>query len=322
MAQGFINDRTTDYPSLKSRLLAGMDPRSADHFDVLNRHLRPGLVTPGQLVIIPEAYSATCSVEEAWMMRRAEDVRRGLAADPSAGAAVINNYDLLQSFLAFGSIGIGSATSAWGLHLDEVGHTLEEIERLHQRLKSGAVDREEFVRQRQRLFKRLDTQLQGAARFGTGLRGNQGLKKVLGVSTKSYLHKGEIAGYAQRIRSIAQTSKWLGKGTYVGLALDVGVTALEIKEACVEGREGQCRRAKYIETGKLLGGAAGAAGVGAIGAKIGRRACSIVMGIALKGRSELFCGIIGGAVGGYAGGTAGGLGAELTGDLIYQPEGT
>jgi hypothetical protein len=31
-------------------------------------------------------------------------------------------------------------------------------------------------------------------------------------------------------------SKWLGKGTYVGLAMDVGAAGLEIKEACVVGR--------------------------------------------------------------------------------------
>lgn len=79
------------------------------------------------------------------------------------------------------------------------------------------------------------------------------MKKVLGISTKSYLHKGEIAGYAKRIRETAQTSKWLGRGTYVGLALDVGVAGLEIKEACVTGREAQCRRAKYVETGPFMG---------------------------------------------------------------------
>ena len=260
MAQSYINDRTTDYHSLKSRLMGSAPTRQrSEHFDVLNRHLRPGLVTPGQLVIIPDPHSVSCSGEEAWLMRHAEVVRRNLDMNSSTGKALIGNYDLLQSFMAYSSIGIGSATAAWARHLNDVAQTLEEIEQLHQRLKDGALDRDAFIQQRQTLFRRLDLQLQGAARFGTGLQGHESLKKVLGISTKSYLHKGEIAGYAQRIRETAQMSKWLGKGTYLGVALDVGVAGLEIKEACVTGREAQCRRAKYVETGRLVGAVSGAA---------------------------------------------------------------
>lgn len=282
MAQGYINERTTDYHGLKSRLMGhGISQQRSDYFDLLNRHLRRGLVAPGQLVIVPDAYSVTCSREEAWLVRHAEAIRRDL--DNSAGTQVINDYDLLQSLLGYTSLGVGSATSAWARHLDEVAHTLEQIEHLHQRLRAGGLEREVFFRQRKVLLDLLDTQLQGAARLGTGLRGNQALKKVLGISTKSYLHKGEIAGYAERIREIAQTSKWLGKGTYVGLALDVGVAGLEIKEACVEGREAQCRRAKYVDTGKLVTSVGGALGGGYLGARLARDACRIFWAWWLKG---------------------------------------
>lgn len=330
MAQSFINDRAMDYPSLKSRLMGGglSRPRS-DHFDVLNRHLRPGLVAPGQLVIIPDSHSLNCSVEEAWLMHHAEEVRRHLALNAATGTALLGNYDLLQSLMANGSIGVGSATSAWARHLNEVAQTLEEIERLHQRLKDGGLDRAAFIQQRQAVFRRLEGQLQGVARMGTGLQGNASLKKVLGISTRSYLHKGEIAGYAQRIREMAQMSKWLGNGTYVGLALDVGVVGLEIKEACVTGREAQCRRAKYVETGRLVGGVIGAGAVGALGANLTRRACSVFLGIATRGGGALSCAIVGGAAGGYAGGNLGGAAGDLLGgklievegDLIFQPEG-
>jgi hypothetical protein len=262
-------------------------------------------------------------------MRHAEEVRRHLELNAAAGTAMIANYDLLQSFMANASIGVGSATSAWARHLDEVAQTLEETARLHQRLKDGGLDRAAFVQHRQALFRRLEVQLQGAARFGTGLQGNESLKKVLGLSTKSYLHKGEIAGYAMRMREIAQMSKWLGKGTYVGLALDVGVAGLEIKEACVEGREAQCRRAKYVETGRLAGGVSGAALLGRLGAGAARRACTMFLGIRMKGKGELACGIIGGSAGGYVGGDGvGSAGAflggeimEVDGDLIFLPEG-
>lgn len=329
MAQSYINDRTTDYHSLKSRLMGSAPTRQrSEHFDVLNRHLRPGLVTPGQLVIIPDPHSVSCSSEEAWLMRHAEVVRRNLDMNSSTGKALIGNYDLLQSFMAYSSIGIGSATAAWARHLNDVAQTLEEIEQLHQRLKDGALDRDAFIQQRQTLFRRLDLQLQGAARFGTGLQGHESLKKVLGISTKSYLHKGEIAGYAQRIRETAQMSKWLGKGTYLGVALDVGVAGLEIKEACVTGREAQCRRAKYVETGRLVGAVSGAAVGGKYGAAFARRACDMVLGVSLKGNARLACAIIGGAGAGYVGGSevgdfggfVGGKIMEIDGVFIFQPE--
>lgn len=234
---------------------------------------------------------------------------------------MINNYDLLQSLLGYSSIGIGSAASAWGRHLDEVKHTLEEIERLHQQLKSGALNKDVFIQQRQMLFRRLDAQLQGAARLGTSLQTNKSLKKVLGISTKSYLHKSEIVGYTQRIRSIAETSKFLGKGTYVGMALDVGVTGLEIKEACMQGREAQCSRARYVQGGKLVGGVAGAAWGGKAGAEVGRYACKLILGIFTRGKGELACGIVGGATGGYVGGNELGAFGEEVGDLLYESVG-
>lgn len=157
--------------------------------------------------------------------------------------------------------------------------------------------------------------------MGTSLQTNKSLKKVLGISTKSYLHKSEIVGYTQRIRSIAETSKFLGKGTYVGLALDVGVAGLEIKEACMRGREAQCSRAKYVQGGKLVGGVAGAAAGGVVGAEAGRRACQIVLGMALKGKGKLVCAIVGGATGGYVGESDGGIVGENVGDVLYELDG-
>ena len=329
MAYGYINQQAAPYPFLKSRLWRGGLLQGRDHFDVLNRHLSHGLVRPGELVIVPEASSVNCSIEEAWLMRHAEEITHQLDQVAPLDRAGNKNYDLAQSILAYGSIGIGSATSAWSRHLQAVAQTLMEIEQLHRQLKDGGLDKESFIRQRQRMFGVLDMQLQGAARFGSGLRGNQPLKGALGISTKSYLHQGEIVGYAQRVQTITQMSKWLKQGTYLGLALDVGVAGLEMKEACVVGREAQCNRAKYVETGRLVGGVAGAAGAGVIGAELTRRACHIFLGVATRGSGALTCGIIGGATAGYIGGKKGGDGGaflggkivEHNGDLIFQPEG-
>ncbi|XKU43840.1 hypothetical protein BG51_16395 [Pseudomonas [fluorescens] ATCC 17400] len=321
MAQAYINDRTIDFHSLKSSLLKGSHHPLSAQFDVLNLHLRHGLVTPGQMVIIPDDYGMACTFNDAWLMRHAEQIRRGLEQDAALGTAVVCQYDLLQSLLGYSSLGVGSATSAWGRHLDEVRHTLEEVERLHRQLKDGVLDRNNFVRHRQVLFNKLEVQLQGAARFGTSLQSHQSLKKVLGISTKSYLHKSEIVGYTQRIKSIAQTSKFLGNGTYVGLALDVGGAGLEIKEACMKDRGELCSRARYVEGGRLVGGVLGAAAGGSIGASLARSTCNIVLGVVTKGQGRLACGVVGGAAGGFGGGTAGGIFGEEVGDLLYKPAG-
>ena len=87
------------------------------------------------------------------------------------------------------------------------------------------------------------------------------------------------------------------------------------------GRGAMCRRAKYVEGGKLVGGVGGAMGGGVLGAKVARGLCKLVLGIATKGQGELACGIIGGAAGGYTGGTVGGALGEMAGDLFYEGEG-
>ncbi|AZE84712.1 hypothetical protein C4J98_3306 [Pseudomonas orientalis] len=331
MAYGYINQQAIPYAFLKSKLWHAGLLQGPDHFDVLNQHLSQGLVRPGELVIVPETSSVHCTIEEAWLMRHAEEISRQLDQDRPIGRAGNTNYDLAQSILGYGSIGIGSATSAWSRHLKEVANTLEEIEQLHRQLKDGGLDRETFIRRRQRMFGVLDSQLQGAARFGSGLRGNQPLKGALGISTQSYLHQGEIAGYAQRVRTITQMSKWLKQGTYLGLALDVGVAGLEVREACVVGREAQCRRAKYVETGRLVAGVTGAAWGGYAGAGLARRACHVFLGISMKSGGQVMCGVIGGGSAGYAGGVVLGeqgafLGGKIIavdgGDLMFQPEGT
>lgn len=66
MAQGYINERTTDYLSLKSRLLTGSSRQRCDQCDALNLHLRQApLVTPGQMVIIPDDYGVACTADDA-----------------------------------------------------------------------------------------------------------------------------------------------------------------------------------------------------------------------------------------------------------------
>ena len=231
----FINERPQPYPLLKLGL--SLNPHIQTKFDSLNQHIRNVAVLPGQLVIIPDARTASCTTEEAQLMRSAQNIKQALFAHSATDQFLIKNYDQLQAIMAHASLGIGSASSAWSKHLAQVEATLKEVDELHrQYLRKGTASaRNDFLVKRRALFARLDTQLSGMARFGTGLKSESSIKKMLGISTKSYWHHGEIRKYEETVKRVAKASQLLKKGTYIGIALDVGAAALEITEACSTG---------------------------------------------------------------------------------------
>ncbi|KQM46946.1 SSU ribosomal protein S2p (SAe) [Pseudomonas sp. Leaf15] len=314
----FINEHPQPYLLLKLSL--ALDPHTHTKFDTLNQHIRNTVVLPGQLVIIGDSRTAACTAEEAQLMRSAQNIKLALLAHSATDQFLIKNYDQLQAILTYSSLGIGSASSAWSKHLAQVEKTLMEIESLHkQYLSKGTTGaREEFLVKRRALFSRLDSQISGMARFGTGLRNEGSIKKMLGISSKSYWHHGEIRGYEERVKHLAKASQILKKGTYIGIALDVGATALEITEACSTGREQACTQATYVEGGKLVFGVGGASLGGSIGASVGIGACMVVFGIPTAGAGALGCAIFGGATGGLVLGKAASALGESTGKVLYE----
>ncbi len=314
----FINERPQPYPLLKLSLSLNLHTQTK--FDTLNQHIRNTLVLPGQLVIIGDSRTASCTAEEAWLMRSALNIKLALLAYSATDQFLIKNYDQLQTILSYTSLGIGSAGSAWSKHLAQVEKTLMDIDDLHkQYLSKGTVGaREEFLVKRTALFARLDSQISGMARFGTGLKNEGSIKKMLGISSRSYWHHGEIRGYEERVGRVAKASQILKSGTYIGIALDVGATALEITQACSSGREQECAQAKYVEGGKLVLGVGGASAGGVFGAPIGVAACMIVFGIPTAGAGALACAIVGGAAGGLAGGKSGSVLGEGIGKFLYR----
>lgn len=315
----FINERITTYAALRAD--AVMSSHAATKFDVLNVHILNSVVMPGQLVIVGDDSTSSCTAEEAELMRNAASVRAAMIGRTQQGNEfMLHNFDWVRSLLSYSSIGIGSASGGWKHHLDAIKDTLERIERLHRDYlgsRSNGAKRL-FISGRQILFEKLDAQLAGIARYGTGLQHGKSIKKMLGISTKSYLHTGEISGYAQKVAKISRMSGYLAKGTYIGIALDVSATALAIVEACSLGREDECRKAKFVETATLTGGVVGALAGGAYGMRLGLRVCRMPLTHPVGGVTTLACGIIGGAIGAYAAGTALAGASEDAGELIYK----
>ena len=214
----------------------------------------------------------------------------------------------------------GMASDGWSRHLGAIKKTLEEIEMLHREyLKNGTLQaREVFYSKRKVLFVRLEMQLSNLAAYGAGLKREGSVKRLLGISTKSFLHTGEIPGYAEKIAGVSKAAKLMKTGAYIGVGLDVASTGLSIHHACTFGRTEECRKARYVEGGSLVGSTGGSIAGGSMGGFLGGVGCVLFLGVATGGPGALACTVIGGAVGGAVGGAAVGDIGGMFGELLYE----
>ncbi|MBO9549139.1 hypothetical protein [Pseudomonas sp.] len=317
-ARAFINPKMQNYHTLKAGL--ALSGHSASKFDVLNAHIYNNVVRSGELVIVGDWSTPSCTSQEAYLMAKAAVAHMGLMrSGQGADEFFLDNFELLKSLLTHAGTGAGVVSDGWSRHLKAIQDTLLEIEKLYQEhMSSGTFKaRDQFYAKRAALFARLDEQLSKMAAFGASLRNKGSIKRTLGISTKSYLNSGEIAGYADKVAGVGKAARLIKNGSYIGVALGVGATGLEIQKACTLGREDECSRAQFVETASLVGGLVGASAGGYAGAYIGPAVCA-ALGIASGGTGALACAVVGGAIGGkYAGDYAGEKGKSF-GDFLYR----
>ncbi|TDV67505.1 hypothetical protein [Pseudomonas sp. LP_7_YM] len=314
----FINAKTQSFESLKRSL--NLTGTSKSKFDALNNHIVNTVVMGGELVIIGDVSTSSSTSAEAYLMNLASQIHAGLLSNNvDADDFFLENFEFFQDFLTHGSQGIGAFSDGWSKHMENIKTSLLDIESLHQKyLRSGSiVDHDKFYFERAMLFSRLEGHLDRLAAYGSGLRKKGEIKRLLEISTKSYLKTGEIAGYAEKVSKVAKAANLIKKGTYVGTALDVAATAIKIKKACSEGREEQCTRAKYVETSSFAVGLGGGVVGGAMGGAGATFGCVVVLGMSSGGIGALACGVVGGFAGGLAGGEVGGDAGEKIGDYLY-----
>lgn len=318
-ARAFINPRMQNYHTLKAGL--ALTGHSASKFDILNSHICNSVVRSGELVIVGDWSTPSCTSQEAYLMSKATVTHMGLMhSGQGADEFFVDNFELLKSLLAHASMGTGVVSDSWSKYLKAIQDTLLEIETLHrEHMSSGSLKaREQFYAKRAGLFTKLDEQLRRLAAFGSALRNNGSIKRMLAISTKSYLHTGEIAGYADKVAGVSKAANLIKKGTYLGIALEVSSTGLSINKACTEGREEECRRAKIVESSSLAGGVGGGVVGAYAGNIVGVAACGVVLGTVSGGPGAIACGVAGGAFGGMLGGKFGSDGGEFMGDLFYE----
>lgn len=316
-AYAFINDKKQNLYSFRDSLPDGNGARSK--FDLLNPGISPfSIVLPGQLIVVGDESTSMCTPGDNLLAFYARDVRESLIATDHASATVLTqNYDALQSIMSYGSIGIGSVTSAWSSHLAQVEGTLKDINDAYLRWRAGTLTKDQFVARRQSLFSVLDGQLRGIGRWGTGLKNNSTIKKMLGISSKSFIRWGEVANYARNVKRINNVARTLSGGTAIGVALDVSAGLMEIGEACSAGREQQCTKAKFVEVGKMMVGMPVAWRAGAFAGPAAAQLCLRIAG-PTRGASIIACGIAGGAIVGWGAGKGGSVAGGSLGTMLYE----
>jgi hypothetical protein len=315
----FINSRMQPYSYLKSTLQLGKN--SMSKFDVLNAHVVNSVVLPGELIIVGDNSTHSCTAEEAFYMKKAFEIHLALMVNGmQSDGFFVENHELITKALGYSSIGVGSVGSAWSKHLDGIKQTLEDIEAAHRdHLRLGSTQtRGHFLETRGGLFKKLDIQLKGFAKYGSGLRNEGSIKNMLGISTKSYLHSWVITGYADTINGVAKASNLMKKGTYLGVGLSVAGAGTSIYAACTTGRETECRKAKYVEGGKLSGSLALGSLGGNVGSMVATFGCAVAIGFVTGGAGLLGCAVIGGGLGAWAGGEVGESAGEWVGEVVYE----
>lgn len=291
-----------------------------DHFDRLNPGLG-GQLMPGEMVVLGDPEGMECTQKEVELMEVAAQVNaqvRSLEQDEAQ--FLVKYYDLLEAITSTGSAGLGAGAVMVSKQISSIESTLKNIERLHQDSyrKHGHLNHPEFFEKRRALFKKLDFALGSVARKGMSLDDDAKLKRALGLSSRSIVHNwktagvGGIPGYATHYERVARGAKYTRNVGYLGITLDVSMSAMKISEACSVGDEKECQAVAYRESGKLVGatifGAAGGALAGA---------CTLV-GVTTAGIGGVACAVIVGGLGATAGGQFGsGLG-EAAGELVRE----
>jgi hypothetical protein len=238
------------------------------------------------------------------------------------------NKDTIDLFTSRASTTAGIASEAAGKYFEKIESVLTKIQQAYknQYITSGSLISEQFYVERRQLFNELDSVLTDFTRHKLALQDYPDIKRALGLSTSSIIHRwnqtgvADIEGYATFIEKAAKYVKMMKTAGYVGIALD-GVNRLDkIYEACTVGSD--CEKTAYTEVGSFgmsIGGGVFAGSLASGGASA--TVCSFVLGaltIEAAGAGMLACGVIFTGAAGYAGGEMGGKLGETLGEKVYE----
>lgn len=301
------------------------------------RKKQPGSIL---LVVDPEKQDA----EQIKTMEKARD-RIDAALEPltldearllhdNRAAVDIFSSQIFNSALGVSSNTLGYASELGGAYYEEINNTLKEIQKLYQDTYSsnhGIISGQEFLGQRQRLFNKLDVILNRYTKSHLGLAQYDSIKKSLGLSTSSIMHKwdqtgiDDIEGYATYIENSAKLIKVMRNVGYVGIGLDFASYSSNVYDACSKGRKDACKKAALVEYGKFGGKQIVSYAAGGIAGWAARSVCLWALGLVTAEAGGIGAGLclvtgIGASIAGgdFAQDSGENAGKFLGGEIIYE----
>ena len=322
----YVVPRSTTADKLEARLFTSASPAAIAKFKALNPNLDQ--VKAGTMIVLSDPNNHLCTFEEALLMEAAGNVNRALEPLSSDEADFMAlHYDEIAFLISKGSLGASAGLAMFSKNLDDVDTILRDIESLHTRTfqANGHLKSAEFYAERKRLLTQLNSHLTKLTKKSIGFPDHPNLKSVLGISTKSLVHRwrkagaiGQIPGYATHIDAVSKAAKYVKYGGWVGTAVGGGASAIKVQGVCAEGNVEACEKVKFTEAGGFLGGIVGGVAIGlALSAPAVSSLC-IALSIPTGGTAGLVCGVVIVGAGSYAGGSAGGIFGESAGEIVYE----
>ncbi|WFW59556.1 PAAR domain-containing protein [Citrobacter freundii] len=176
------------------------------------------------------------------------------------GAVDAFSYQLFGNYLGNAGDSFGYISEIGKSCYEEIKQILIEIQELYKDTythNKGIISGEEFFGQRARLFEKLNVILNKFSKTHLNLEEYNSIKKALGLSTSSIMHKWDktgvdnIEGYAKYIENSAKLVKLMKTVGFVGIGLDFAGYTSNIYDACAKGRESACKKAAITEYSKF-----------------------------------------------------------------------
>jgi len=303
-----------------------LSSNALEKFDSLNGSIGD-IVKAGQLIVLSDPRNYICTRQEAHLMQIAIETTEALKElSPDEADFMIKYRGEIASFLGTTSTWAGVTTAVLEQHMKIITGLLLDMEKLHQDTYQtfGHLKVPEFFEKRKQILAKLDAQFFNSTRLRnfTALGNHPILKKSLNISTKSLVHHwkkaggpGDIPGYSNYVKPMAEAVKYMKTGGYVAIGIGGVSSALLIREACTTGTKEECTRVTMKEGGKFLGSTS--AGIGA-GAAVAKPSLKMCFGRNPSYVSGAVCTIAVVGTASWLGTTLGGLGGEFVGESIHD----
>lgn len=284
-------------------------------------------LNPGQIVIVADPASSQTPQMLGALRQAKQKTNSAFVGVSSAEATFMQqHYGMIAALTTAGDKIFGTVGDIGEKYFSEIENTLKKIEVSYQNQfrTQGTLISQQFFIERNQLFNQLKELvnkplLKSLVRHAVKFKPYEDIRRALNLSSRSIVHEwstvglGGIPGYSNYVGNAAKAAKFLKSGGYIGIGFAFAGTTNKVVNACVEGREGECKRTAFKEYGQFGASTLTGMGAGAMGSVAGLGVCAAI-GIATAGTGAVVCAAVGSIAAGYVGAEA----SNSVMDTIYE----